>query len=279
MRLYPARDYFELTEEEAKERELIDATARKALVGKVNVCSRYPDAVRHHISLFPNNHIDLQQMRSPDYDMRGLNDEFRSLVHCNIATEQDILRFINKKPAYHIIGSLFSLIQFRFCKEGFGHHESYLFPEFQLGIEKKGSRRPDYLLVGKSSGGYEFVFVEFEKSIGRIALQNGHLGECYRKGIEQVNDWRDWLPGYFNTDVAPQFERMRKPGSELPSEFLRCEPDRYHYAVVAGLREHYKDETYRDRRRYAKQNNIYLIHYDNLCDSADELLEEKRLTF
>ena len=40
----------------------------------------------------------------------------------------------------------------------FGHHFSCVVPEFQLGSQY----RLDYLLVGKNSLGYQFVFVEFE---------------------------------------------------------------------------------------------------------------------
>ena len=35
--------------------------------------------------------------------------------------------------------------------------------------------RTDYVLIGKASGGYEFVFVEFEKLDGRITIKDGHL--------------------------------------------------------------------------------------------------------
>lgn len=51
----------------------------------------------------------------------------------------------------------------------FGHHDAYIIPEFMLG----NSYKVDYLLIGKSSRGYEFVFIELEKPYWkRLAMVN-----------------------------------------------------------------------------------------------------------
>ena len=63
-----------------------------------------------------------------------------------------------------------------------GHHGAYLFPEFPLGTSYKA----DYLLIGNGSGGHEFIFIELENPKGNITLQNGELGNTFRKGILQV---------------------------------------------------------------------------------------------
>lgn len=59
--------------------------------------------------------------------------------------------------------------------------------------------------------------------------------------------------------------------SSLPKEFSEYDSSRFHYAVVAGLREDYNEATYRDRRNKATQQNILTLHYDNLYDKACEL--------
>lgn len=57
----------------------------------------------------------------------------------------------------------------------------------------------------------------------------------------------------------------------LPKEFSEYDSSRFHYAVVAGLREDYNEATYRDRRNKVTQQNILTLHYDNLYDKACEL--------
>ena len=52
---------------------------------------------------------------------------------------------------------------------------------------------------------------------------------------------------------------------------MNRDSSRFHYAVVAGLREDYNEATYRDRRNKATQQNILTLHYDNLYDKACEL--------
>ena len=59
--------------------------------------------------------------------------------------------------------------------------------------------------------------------------------------------------------------------SSLPKEFSEYDSSRFHYAVVAGLREDYNEATYRDRRNKVTQQNILTLHYDNLYDKACEL--------
>ena len=101
--------------------------------------------------------------------MEQLNEEFCALIHDANTNERNVLRFINHRPAYHIIAGVFKYYNF-------GHHDAYVFPEFAL-----GKYIADYLLIGKSSGGYEFVFVELEHPNGRTTLKSGHEGETFRK--------------------------------------------------------------------------------------------------
>lgn len=224
--------------------------------GKVNNRRLYPEAVRHCDSLFPNNHVELFDFQNMG-NMKLLTEEFCNLIHDPCTNERDVLRFINHKPAYHIIASVFKYYNF-------GHHDTYIFPEFSL-----GKYIADYLLIGKSSGGYEFIFVELEHPNGRITLKSGYEGEACRKGTYQIYDWKAEIEAHFSISFATIAKYSNKPS--LPEEFFEYDSSRFHYAVVAGLREDYNEATYRDRRNKLAQQNILMLHYDNLHDKACEL--------
>lgn len=132
--------------------------------------------------------------------------------------ERKILNFIKESRNWFIIASL--------CKKyfDFGHHEIYLFPEFQLGT----SYQVDYLIVGKNSGGYEFVFVELEAPDKNITLADGNLGEAFRKGENQVNEWRDWLQAYYSS-LRETFDKSRRANAALPDEFVTLGLSRLHF--------------------------------------------------
>ena len=106
MKLYE-RDYLkspfleeELEYEEVQKKEY---EGRKRI--KRNLRYLYPPAIRHHLSLFPNNHIELIDYKSSDRlhlkpEIDSLTEEFKELIHSSETNEQDILRFINHKPAF-----------------------------------------------------------------------------------------------------------------------------------------------------------------------------------
>ena len=80
----------------------------------------YPVAVRHYESLFPNNHVELFDFQK-EGNIEQLNEEFCALIHDANTNERDVLRFINHRPAYHIIAGVFKYYNF-------GHHDAYVFP-------------------------------------------------------------------------------------------------------------------------------------------------------
>lgn len=266
MWLDSTHDYRQLTADEQKaySSELLKGQARKKF-GKVNRYGQYSEAIKHYLSYFPNNHICLSDIKK-NQDIHSINMEFYSLVHSPQTTEQDILRFINHIPqAYYIIASVFVAGGFKF-----GHHDTYLFPEFRLGNDY----RADYLLIGKRSGGYEFIFIELEKSIGRTTLKDGHLGQVIRSGEFQIKDWKKWLDSNFYK-LKDFFDSEKNPKEFLPAEFYEYDSTRVHYVVIGGTRDDYNDKTYEIRRRMAKEEHILMLHYDNLFDSAEELLERQ----
>jgi len=159
--------------------------------------------------------------------------------------------------AYFIIGSL---LKERFT---FGHHEAYLFPEFQIG----NSYKADHLLVGRNSDGYHFVFVELEAPSGRISRADGSLGEAFRRGLSQVADWEDWLDARF-ASLTETFEKAKRRDLPIPSEFFQLDRSRIHFIVIAGRRADFNEKTYRISRKHPHM----LLHYDNLLDDAREVI-------
>lgn len=263
MKLY-LRDYCkEPTESEMKEYErVLKMEKEKLSIGKRNLYHQYPEAIRHHKSLFPNNHIDLFDWKKSG-KMSELTEEFEKIVHNVDSKEQDILKFINHRPAPYIIGALLTY-------KKFGHHETYIFPEFSIG---NGLYYADYLIVGKSSGGYEFVFVELEAPNKRTTIKSGYEGQATRAGLNQILDWKYAIESDF-ISITKEFEKACIDVKKLPLECQQYDSTRMHYMVVAGLRDDYNDTTYRTRRLKAKEQGIEMYHYDNLIDLA-RLLEEK----
>lgn len=254
------------TVEEQNEFDEIIKREKEGKTGKfvrINLYNHYPEAIRHYKSLFPNNHIDLIDCKDK-IDL--LTDSFSVLVHDEKTTERDILNFINHKPAHFIIGSLL-------INERFGRHGTYIFPEFSIG---NGKYYADYLVVGKNSGGYEFMFVELEAPNGSTTIKNGYAGKATRAGLNQIDDWKIEIEGNYSA-IADEFKKLAKDNVELPREFIELDTTRMHYVEVVGLRKDYEAFTYTKRRRREMEQNIISYHYDNLIDFSRSL--ESRNSF
>lgn len=256
-RLYE-RDYTFLTADEVKKKKEYQKQITEVDILNIKPTEYYPLAVRHNLSLFPNNHIELLGMRE-QCDIPALNLAFLRLIEKEGCLEREILNFINQTPAYHIVGSI---LKNRFP---FGHHELYLFKEMWLGEDY----RTDYVLIGKGSGGYEFVLIEFEKPDGRITLRDGHFGEAFRKGLYQVDDWKAWMDGNF--DIFVKDLASVKGEAKFPKELIKYDSTRFHYVVVAGRRGDFTETTYRKVRDARQKMDIHLLHHDNLYDSSVSL--------
>ena len=222
---------------------------------------KYPKAVRHNMSLFQNNFLDIGDLQEKE-KLREVCEEYqRYLSNCSLS-ELDIKHFIQDNHYYFIPASVFTLFNF-------GHHDAFLFKEFPLGTRYVA----DYLLIGKSSDGYSFVFVEFEHPYRNITLQDGELGEAFRKGINQVKDWKRFLESQFNA-VSDELKKNSNTNINLPDEMYTYDSSRMNYVVVAGKRSDFNENTYRIRREYIRDNNIFLLHYDNLFDYSLILIKQ-----
>lgn len=260
------RDYLlGLTEEEREKYKEVTgiefSTKRVSGFGTVNNKFLYPKAVRMCKSLFPNNYLDCVELKDVDR-LSEANKEFLALINHKECNERKILNFIRDRKYYHIIGSIIWGLSFRF-----GNHRAYLFPEFQFG----SSYKADYLLVGKSSEGYEFVFIELENPYGNITLQDGNLGVEFRDGISQLNEWKRWLMSNFGS-FSENFRKCKNKDMDLPEEFFTLDISRFHYVVIAGRREDFTDLTYTIQRERKQADDIAILHYDNLYDFANTLI-------
>lgn len=255
------RDFNNLTKEEYvkwKEAEEFKKT-KKGKLGEISadVMLKYhklkPTAAYHYESLFPNNRLDLNSLDDKS-KLKQIENEFADLLKTDIS-ERSILNFINKNKYYNLIAALFH------AGFSFGHHDAYLFKEFEFPTTYKA----DYLLIGKNSHGYHFLFIELENPTGSITTINGAFGQTIRKGIRQVKDWDKWLEGNFHS-LSLTFNKYKNPRTELPKEFRTLNKTRLNYVVLAGRRGDFTEETYDEKRGLIRTNNIHVLHYDNLID-------------
>ena len=214
MRLYQ-RDYsLGLKQDEKKELRKIKESEVILRKNESSICIRqnkyreYPEAARFVDSLFPNNFLDPVKLSDINY-IEKIYMEFKELINSEKCTERQVLNFINNKKYYQIIGAIL-------CENfRFGHHSAYLFKEFNLGTDYTA----DYLLIGKSSGGYSFVFVELESVYGHCTLKDGELGNNFRKGIKQVIDWNRWIQSNYSTFYG-ELEKIKNKGKNFNTEFF-----------------------------------------------------------
>jgi len=259
MKLF-SRDYNALLPEEEKRFAQIKRRERiKGSIGRKNLFRKYPRAARHNQQLFPNNYLDVVELKDEE-KLRQKLGKFRRLLENRKCTERDVLRFIKTNKAYFIVGSILKRYQF-------GHHGAFLFPEFPLG----NSHVADYLLVGDSSGGYEFLFVELEDPVRKSVMAKGAFGKTCRKGLEQIGDWKSWLDSHYSS-LREVFKSAKKPGTALPDAFIDYDSSRMHFAVISGARKDYSEKTYRLRRDKHKNDGVLVLHYDNLVDDAAAII-------
>lgn len=262
MKLYQ-RDFCILTPDEQEEWKAIKKKEIVRKIGDFEVRKSsfldYPKAVRHYLSLFPNNYLDILELQETDR-LTSVVEGFVKLLDLKETKERDIINFVKQNQAFFIIGSL---LKYRYFE--FGHHDAFLFPEFQLG----NSYQVDYLIVGRGSGGYQMVLVELESPYGSITTSKGSLGSAFRKGLEQIEEWDKWIESYYPS-LKETFDKYKKPGEILAEEFYSLDKSRIHYLVVAGRRSDFNEKTYRIRRR----KDVLIFHYDNLIDLARYIINK-----
>ena len=268
MNLYD-NDYLNCTEELLKKSEQIEKR-NTDMFGFIN--SNYyfelPKEVRHYKSMFPNNFLDIADFTIEENrkKMMEQNEQARILINNQKSNELELKKFIKDNRAYHIIGSILKK------NFNFGHHGAYIFPEFQLGSDYKC----DYLIIGDSSDGFKFVFVEMESINDKPQINKGYFSEALRKGINQINDWQMWLEKNFG---SLNFKKYKSKIKELPEEFFKYSSTRMNYVIVCGRRKDYDGEIRDNCRKLKADSNILVINHDNLIDASDEMLNSEIITY
>lgn len=270
------RDFLKLTVEEldlVKEFNSLDPDLTAIINGTGNLSSLQENYrkrgalmennpfIINHTSLFPNNHLNEAKLSLEKFDYINKLQNFEKLLNDTKITERDILNYIRDNEAYFLIGSVLKNYT------SYGHHDRYLFKEFKLPPDYQA----DFLVVGRNSEGYHFLFFELENPYNSITIKNGSFGSTIRKGIEQISDWRIWLEKNYST-LRNVFNKQLNPNEKLPTEFLEFDSSRMNYVVVAGRRTDFNDKTYRLRREN-KKLGIHILHYDNLIDESLDLIK------
>jgi len=166
------RDFTVLTDEErfrnSEAEEYLKAHYKKTKILTPVVMQKYhdmkPEASYYNESLFPNNYLNPDTL-DDKLQLKQIENGFESLLNSN-PSERLILNYINDNGYYNLIASVF------LSGYTFGHHDAYLFKEFEL----TSTYKADYLLVGKNSHGYHFIFIELENPIGLITNADGEFG-------------------------------------------------------------------------------------------------------
>ena len=110
-------------------------------------------------------------------------------------------------------------------------------------------------------------------TVKSLQAEYGHLGESFRKGLYQVEDWKAWMDAHFDIFVSDLLSV--KGEMDFPGEFQQYDSTRFHYVVVAGRRDDFSDTTYRTVRDKRQRLDIHLLHHDNLYDASVKLETDK----
>lgn len=260
MKLYPT-DYTKLSEDDLELHRLIMKSRSIVRPKTLDEISMQNKAIRHFETLFPNNYLDWEDLQDRSR-LETLLEDYKNEIHKQDATETKIAFWIKTNNAHFIIASILK-------ETNFGHHETFIIPEFKLGTLYE----VDYLLIGKRSGGYEFMFVELEHPNKQITLADGQLGKAFRDGLSQVNDWKIYMEANFRS-LQETLNKYVCPGKDLPKEFRDYDSTRIHYAIVAGLRKDFNKNTYRLKRDFESNQNTKILHYENLFESSQRVIGE-----
>src|SRR5687768_11076410 len=100
MKLYQ-RDFNIITKEEDEQWKIMQENENilPESIIKKSMFLQYPAAIRHYLSLFPNNYLDVVELKN----IKKLNDlkiEFCALINDVATTERDILNFIQAEKAF-----------------------------------------------------------------------------------------------------------------------------------------------------------------------------------
>jgi hypothetical protein len=162
--------------------------------------------------------------------------------------EKPIQQFLESRR--QILTALLSGTQFRYCLPRPRLTDKYI---------------PDFLLSDVNSLGVSWVLVELETPLSNVTLADGsQLDKYARKGVSQVEQWREWLIHHLS-----QARRSRREADGLGLFDIRPESEGL---VLVGRRAlRYEDEQ-AVRTRIREKDNIHVHTYDWLLDKLTGIL-------
>lgn len=205
-------------------------------------------AIRHMESRWPDNYIDVDAIPARETLEQELLNYQQELD--SAPDERPLQRHLTNHP--YIIGALT-------VGTNSGHHANYVFPEFQLGNQL----RPDFLVCGKNSQGYQWICVELQSPRGQILNRDGSEGSQAREGLQQIRAWRDWFR-----------ENLSYARNTLDLEGIH--EGRTRYVLVIGTRNNYDVRTNQWRDRLIADNHwLDIISYDRLSGLFTQVIETR----
>lgn len=189
-----------------------------------------------------------------DYHSLNCKKEAKDLLDIinSSKKESDVQSYIKSNQKWFIPLSIMKAYDF-------GHHFACVVPEYQLGAEY----RLDYLLIGKNSLGYQFVFVEFEDVNVEYRLKTANSEtDKVRKGLNQIRDWKRWIEE--NRSYFLGADGIKKIANNVPSWGFR-------YCLVVGRRGKMDDMSNRLRGEYQRDSGVIIMSYDRLVDYVELL--------
>lgn len=172
-------------------------------------------------------------------------EQFRNVV--DLAKEEKPIQiFLESRP--QILAALL------------GGRSRFVVPHPKLG----GKRIPDFLIADVDSRGVNWTLVELETPLSCVTLEDHSILEQHaRKGVSQVEEWRQWL--LKNLALARQSHREGGLG------LVDIRP-RSQGLVIVGRRAHLRDNTSDVRFPISEDQRIDVHTYDYLLERLEGAL-------
>ncbi len=137
-------------------------------------------------------------------------------------------------------------------------HGTYVFYEIKFGSQYIA----DWVIGNGHSGGLLWDLIELECPKSIPFIQNGHFSDATRKGINQIQDWRNWIQQ--NIDMVQKSKSQDGLGLVGLNNHAKG-------TVVSGRREMYQSKPAiqkynRNRVLCNSQNHIEIISYETLIE-------------
>jgi hypothetical protein len=185
-------------------------------------------------------HTELQPYLVEESPSLADIDELEAIIDA-AADEKPIQAFMEGKPAL-LTGLLGG--QFRYCLSRLRLADKYI---------------PDFVISDVNSVGVAWLLVEIETPASGVTLAKGNqLDQYARKGVSQIEEWREWLINHIE-----QARRPARDGDGLGLFDIRPEAPGL---VLVGRRQSLRDNATAVRARIKENDNIQVHTYDWLIE-------------